>query len=1036
MLFRRVSSILSSVVVLAIVPLVAGAQQTGTILGRVTNESGRPLADTRVQVVGTTRGGLSGEDGSYRITGVTTGNVQVRATRLGYTAQVRTVSVRANDSNEQNFSLAETATTLDQVVVTATGEPQRRRESGASVGTIDTSMVNIAATPLLSNMLSSRTAGVTVQQSSGTTGTGSRVRIRGSNSINLSNEPLIIVDGIRVNNSASSFSVGVGGQTISRLEDFNPEDIESIDIIKGPAAAALYGTAAANGVLQITTKKGRAGKTRWNLYEEVGSVNDVFTYPNNYNRIGTSVATGLSQQACTLEREVLNICTPKVDSLVSWNPIENVSPFRGGWRLTHGLNTAGGNEGTTYYLGGEYEREQGVYEPSKLTRVTGRANVRAQLRNDLDATLTFGIVRHKLGLPFNDNSAFGAIAAGFLGKAFDCSSANIAATNPNRITYCGTDSLSRGYFNANIPSTQYFNITNLQQNDRLTTGLSSNWTPLPWLRGVAQLGMDVLNRVDETLTPPNKVFFSGATVEGTRFVNRFRIPTYNMTSSLTATYAVPWDAMQLQGQTTVGGQYTREDLRSSSAQGSVLLPGTGSLGGTNARFAVNEQNQEVITFGGLMQQQLTHADRLFLTLGVRTDRNSAFGTDFKWVLYPSANLSWVISDEEFFPKTEFIDQLRLRTGYGSSGQRPVFRDAATFFNPVAVRVGTVDVPAITVGGTGNVELKPEVSTEFEGGFETSLFKNRATLDFTAYTKTTKDAIVARRLAPSLGESTTQLVNLGSVNNKGVEALSTLKLLDIPNVEWSTTFSVTLTQNKLTELGAGIQPILFGFGNTQQHRAGYPLGGYFERKILSYQDLDANGIITRINCPTYEGTANPQMVGGPLCEVVLSDSVEYIGQPIPTRELTFSNGLTLFRNARLTALFDYRGGYRIFNSTSEFRCTLGVPNCLSVYDKNVGLEEQARVMARYMGDEVGFMEDASFVKFRELALTLTAPLEWARRARVQGFSVTFAGRNLKTWTDYTGLDPEVNANAGTNFTTSDFLTQPPVRYFVTRVNLNF
>jgi TonB-linked SusC/RagA family outer membrane protein len=989
-----------------------------------------------VQVVGTTRGTQSAEDGSYRITAVQVGNVQVRATRLGFTAQTRTVSVRANDSNEQNFSLAETATTLDQVVVTATGESQRRRESGASIGTIDTSMVNIAATPLLSNLLSSRTAGVTVQQSSGTTGAGSRVRIRGSNSINLSNEPLIIVDGIRVNNSASSFSVGVGGQTISRLEDFNPEDIESIDVIKGPAAAALYGTAAANGVFQITTKKGRAGRTRWNAYEEYGSVKDVFDYPNNYNRIGTNVTTGLSQQACTLEREVLNICTPKVDSLVSWNPIENVSPFRSGWRMTHGLNAAGGSENTTFYMGGEFEREQGVYEVNQLRRATGRANIRTQLRNDLDATLTFGLVRYRLRLPFNDNSAFGAIAAGFLGKAFDCSVANTAASNPNRITYCGADSLSRGYFNANIPSTQYFNVNNQQQNDRLTAGLSSNWTPLPWLRGVGQLGLDVLNRSDESLTPPNKVFFSTATQEGTRFVNRFRIPTYNMVGSFTATYAIPYGSRELKGQSTAGGQYVREDLRSSSARGDVLLPGTGSLGGTSARFAVAENNQEVITFGGFFQQQITHADRVFLTLGVRSDRNSAFGTDFKWVLYPSANLSWVVSDETFFPKTEFIDQLRVRTGYGSSGQRPVFRDAATFFNPVSVRVGAAEAPAITIGGTGNVELKPEVSTEFEGGFEGSFFKNRFTLDFTGYTKTTKDAIVARRLAPSLGEFTTQLVNLGSVKNRGIEALSTIRILDLPNVEWSTTFSVTATHNKLIALGQGIQPIAFGFASTQQHRAGYPLGGYFERKIVSYQDIDGNGIITRINCPAYEGTANPQQVGGPQCEIVLSDSVEYIGSPIPTREMTFNSGLTLFKNARLTALFDYRSGYKIFNSTAEFRCTLGVPNCLSVYDRNVGLAEQARVMARYMGDEVGFFEDAGFVKFRELALTLTAPADWARKARAQSLSLTFAGRNLKTWTDYTGLDPEVNANAGTNFTTSDFLTQPPVRYFVTRINMNF
>jgi TonB-dependent starch-binding outer membrane protein SusC len=1032
---RRVGFVFSLLVVLGQMPLVASAQQAGTITGRVTTSAGQPLPDTRVQVVGTTRGALSGADGSYGITGVPAGTHMVRAIRIGYGAQTRTVTLEAGGRADASFTLAETAAILEQVVVTATGQTQRRREAGVSVGTIDTSMVNIAATPLISNILASRTPGVTVQQSSGTTGTGSRIRIRGSNSINLSNEPLIIIDGTRVNNSfsttSSSFSIGVGGQTISRLEDFNPEDVESMDVIKGPAAAALYGTAAANGVIQITTKKGRAGRTRWNVYEEYGSVRDYYSYPSNWARIGvTNPTTGATTQACTLEREVLAICVPKADSLVSWNPIENVSPFRTGYRQTHGLNVSGGGQNTTFFVSGEYEREQGVYDVSKLGRVSGRSNVRMQLRNDLDATMAMGFVRHRLRLPYNDNSAFGAIAAGYLGKAFDCSPSTF-----RQITYCGTDSLSRGYFNANIPSTQYFNVDNNQQNDRLTASLQSNYQPLPWLRAVGLVGMDVLNRLDEQLFPPGKVFFSPTTLEGSKFQARVRVPTYNVNTSVAATYDVPGVA-QIQGQTTVGGQFVREDFRLTSASGAVLLPGTESLNGTSARFAVNETNQEVITLGYFLQQQLTHADRLFLTLAVRTDRNSAFGTKFTWVTYPAANVSWVLSDESFFPRTNVVDHFRLRAGWGQSGQKPSFRDAVTFFNPVSVRVGTAETPAITLGGTGNPDLRPEVSTELEAGFETSLFESRVSLEFTGYSKKTADAIVAQRLAPSLGATVSRLVNLGSVENKGVEALAMVKLLDRPNLEWSSTITVSANRNRLIDLGEGITPIAFGFGSTQQHRNDYPLGGYFERKIVSYQDLDGNGILTRINCPTYAGTANPQFVGGPRCEVVLSDSVEYLGSAIPTREATLNTGVTLFRRARLSALFAYRGGYKIFNSTSEFRCTLGVPNCREVYDETTPLSEQARVVARYMGDEVGYIEDASFVKFRELALTLTAPAEWARQFRVENLSLTLAGRNLATWTDYTGLDPEVNANAGNNFTTSDFLTQPPVRYLTARLNLNF
>lgn len=1037
-MFRRFGLAFSLVIALAVLAVSAEAQQTGSISGRVTAANGQPLADSRVHIAGTTIGTLTTADGTFRLPRVPVGAHQLRATRIGYSAQTRPAPVRWNENIEVNFSMTETATTLDEVVVTATGETQRRRESGASIGTLDTSAFNAATTPTLSSILSSRIPGVTVQTSGGTTGTGSRVRIRGSNSINLSNEPLIIVDGARVNNSPSSASIGVGGQVISRLEDFNPEDIETFDVIKGPAASALYGTAAANGVIQITTKKGRAGATRWNWYEEYGTITDTYTYPANFNQIGTTVATGLSQAACTLERQVLTICTPKTDSLLSWNPIENVSPFRSGWRMTHGLNATGGSDNTTYYVGGEFEREQGVYDPNHLRRGSMRTNMRMQMRPNLDAAVSLGILRNRLRLPYNDNTAFGALSAGFLGKAFDCSVANRAARPQLTAAYlCATDSLSRGYFNANIPSTQYFDITNAQQIDRLTGSITSNYSPRSWLRANVLGSMDIVNRTDENLIPPNKIFFSPTTLEGSRFMGRTRIPTYTMSGSATATYAVP-GVEGLRGQTTAGGQYVREDFRLTTASGAVLLPGTGSLNGTSARFAVNESNQEIISLGGFFQEQLTYQDRVFVTLAMRLDRNSAFGTSFETVPYPAASASWVISEESFFPRNAFVNQLRLRGAWGQSGQRPVFRDAVTFFSPVSVRVGTVETPAFTVGGTGSPLLKPEVSSELEGGFEGSFFNNKLNFEFTGYTKTTTDAIVSRRLAPSLGVTATQLVNLGKVKNIGIEALATTSLLDRGDFNWSTTVALTSNQNKLITLGQSVQqktPILFGFGSTQQHREGYPLGGYFERKIKSFQDLDANGIITRINCPTYAGTANPQLVGGPKCEVVLSDSVEYIGSPIPTREVSFSNDFT-WRFARFTALLDYRSGFRIFNSTAEFRCQLGVPNCREVYDKNLPLADQARVVARSMGSEVGYMEDASFVKLREIAVQLSAPQSWAAKARVSNLSITFAGRNLATWTDYTGLDPEVNSNAGANFTTADFLAQPPVRYLVTRININF
>lgn len=214
--------------------------QSATVTGQVTDRAtGLPLPEAQIFVAGTPRGSRTGDDGRFRIAGIPAGTVQLRAIRIGYQASSVTITLVADQTATSNFSLVASATTLDEVVVTATGQSELRRESGVSVGRIDTSKVVLAAAPTLSNVLNARSPGLTVTQAGGTTGTSSRIRIRGSNSINLSNDPLLVIDGVRVNNSTTSFSIGLGGQTISRFDDINPEEIESVEVIKGPAAASL-----------------------------------------------------------------------------------------------------------------------------------------------------------------------------------------------------------------------------------------------------------------------------------------------------------------------------------------------------------------------------------------------------------------------------------------------------------------------------------------------------------------------------------------------------------------------------------------------------------------------------------------------------------------------------------------------------------------------------------------------------------------------------------------------------------------------------
>lgn len=1024
---------------LTLLPAAAQAQNA-TVTGRVTDRAtSRPLSDVQVFLAGTPRGSRTAEDGRYQIVGVPSGAVQIRVIRIGYQAQTRTINVVAGASQNVDFALDVTATTLDQVLVSATGATERRRESGVSTAKIDTSKVNMAGVQNFSDVLSSRAPGVVVQQAGGTTGGSSRIRIRGSNSINLSNDPLLLIDGVRVNNNPNSTAIGVGGQTPSRFNDIDPEDIESVEVIKGPAAAALYGTAASNGVIQVTTKRGKAGRPRWQVNSEYGTVTQHNTYPNNYRQIGTNT-NGSRNIDCNLDNQIRGLCVPKPDSLLSILPLALASPFRDGWREQYGTNVSGGTDVTQYYVGSDFEREEGVYSINWLQKANMRANVNAQVRPNFQVSVNGGYTGSRLRLPQNDNDIFGAISGSLIGKAFDChtTAQTLAGLPPNDVT-CGADTLSRGYRLVNHPATRIFAIDTRQNIERLIGSTQLNWQPQSWLSVIGTGGMDLLERYDQETLPAGAVTIFNP--EGYRDTHRAEIRTYTINNSATATFGL---TSSLRSVTTVGAQWNREAFNRIDAFGDALLPGTSSLGGTSALFSVGESSSDVITLGYIGTERLEWRDKVFLSGGLREDKNSNFGVNLPFVRYPSAQLSWVIGEEPFFPKTSVVPSLRLRAAYGESGQRPDFRQADKFFNPVAVNIQGNEVSGITLGGAGNANLKPERTKEYEFGFDAGLFGDLVNFEFTRYSKATHDALIGRVLAPSLGATNTQLVNLGRVDNKGYEYLIDFKPITKDRFKFDVSFNGSVNDNKLVDLGctvvAGvctpITPIIFGLGgSSQRHQNGYPLGGYWDFKLVSFQDKNGDGIISRVNCPTYNGVVNPQIAGGPACEVVLSDTAVYLGNPLGRTELSVTPNLTLgWLNIR--ALFDHRGGLTLNNSTEFFRCSASGALCKGIETKTASLLEQAKAISTRMGARGAYFENADFTKLRELSFTATLPRTFASKLGAGNASVTLAGRNLHTWTNYTGLDPELNVSSALNFNTADFLTQPAVRYWIGRVNLTF
>jgi len=983
---------------LALAALLAGAgtalaQQTA-VTGRVTDSSSRqPVVQAKVYVGGTTLRALTDQQGRYRFDNVAPGQVTIRVEYIGYRPTIKTVTVAAGETATADIAMLFAPIGLDAVVVTATGQEMQRQQPNAIHRADAADIASKAAPTDMADLLNAKIPGVTVQDAGGTTGSGTRIRIRGSNSLSLSNDPVLYVDGVRVESGSSSSSIGVGGQVPSRINDINPNDLETVQVAGGPSANVLFGTDAANGVIQFQTKQGKPGPTRWEMYAEGGMLNDVTAYPANYRGIDTTaawLAINNNSTTCTLVNSVrtVNPCTQA--QVLSFNPLEVNSPFRTGHRQEYGLSASGGTEQTTYYVSSHWNNELGVYPVNAQRQFSLLANIHQVASSKLDFLARAGYTSGKLRLPENDNNSFGVVSSGFLGRA---------------------DTVNQGY--GFLTPAQSYSIRTFQYIDRFTAGFQSNFRPAQWLTVHGVTGLDFVSRQDSRTLIPGAIpaAFSGTANAGSRASNPFQI--YNWTGNVDAEASFVLTPT-MTSNTSAGVQYFKTIFHGVTASVQNLTAGTGSLAG-GVIPSVSETTQPVATLGKFVDEKIGINNRLFFDGAVRQDQNSTFGVKFGNILYPKLGSSWVISEEPFFPKLSALNTLRLRAAWGRSGVHPGPTDALLFYNATPVVVGGSDVTGITIGNLGNQSLKPERTNEVEVGFEADAFSQAAHVDFAYYAKSSSDALVARVLAPSLGVSTTQFLNLGKVTNKGVEISATARALSRPTLGINITATAWGNRNRLVTLGPGISPIIFGLGGaSQRHTPGYALGSYF---MVPYTFSDANG----------DGIINSS-------EVTLGSAPAFLGQPFPDHGGTLGLDVMVRQRVRFYALLDGRFGNKLYNSTEQFRC--GLANCQAINDKTASLADQAAAVANLKGTQAGYIQDGSFTKLREVSITYFAPDAWAKAFGGSALSFSIAGRNLATWTKYKGVDPELNEAGQSNFTTADFLTQPPVRYFIGRVNVTF
>ena len=691
---------------------------------------------------------------------------------------------------------------------------------------------------------------------------------------------------------------------------------------------------------------------------------------------------------------------------------------------------SGGTDAVRYFVSGEYESEAGplsipdydrrrfdslqvrIYDymnrPNVAIKGSYRANINITPNPKLDIGVTSNFIKLDQRLPQVDNNVNSFWYNGTVGYGYKNAGPNYTARGSLGQPLQGWNLFTPG---------DIFQYSTQQEVQRAINSATANWRPFSWLQNRADVGLDLSDRVDFQLCR-----FGECSDFGTNRLGRardvranIRNITINLGSTATWQYK-PW----LNFKTTGGAQYVNYGFKSSDAQGSTLPPGAQTpAAGTIP--AIQSATTLTKTLGVFVEEQASLNDRLFLTAAVRTDQNSAFGTEFQRVYYPKGSLSWIISDEGFFPKLSWLSSLRLRSAYGASGVQPGPNDALRTFAVAATNIAGAEVAGLRSALLGNAALKPERTTELEFGTDARFFNDRVNLELTYYDKTSQDALIAQTIAPSAGSAaTTVLANLGEVRNWGYEALLNAQLVSRRNFAWDATVSASRNSNELLTLGndAAGKPIPPIIGTSTQQRPGYPLNGYWQRGF-SYNDANKDGIIVP-------------------AEVTIDTAVTFQGYSQPRLELTFVNGFDLFnRRLRISSLIDHKSGYKVLNSEQQFLCQQSL-SCKATSSHDATPYEQARAIAqRFKTPQTtaGYMEDVTFTRIRELSATYNVESAWAQRLlKAQSVGIVFAVRNLAVFTDWTGVDPE--QNYGEANLQQTLLTAGPPRYFTFRVNLRY
>jgi len=993
----------SKPLLLVVAMAAATTLQAQTVLkGKVTNKKGEPVPSATVTITPGNTATVTDMQGVYELSTKANGKAKLNVSSVGYKTASKDVQLNGAQQNV-DVVLEDDVTGLDEVVVTGTTAGTTRRQLGSYVSTVKADDLNKGAAGNVLQALQGKTAGAQIVQNSGDPAGGLSVRLRGISSVLSSSEPLYIVDGVIVNNATNRVTntsgnydgnnfVGTIGQ--NRMVDINPADIERIEVLNGAAAAAIYGSRANAGVVQIFTKRGKSGAPTVSFSSSV-----------MMSELRKAVEVNQSPVKFGGSPDVYTQDVIQTPLLTNTTPVTrydyNDYIFRTAYGTDNNVSIIGGTDKTKYYLSGSYFSNQGIIRNTDFQRFSFRANVEQVLNKWATASLGVNYINSQANEKPDGNSFFSPMnSINIIGNFHDIFTrdalGNIRAVG------------ERGRVN---PVSVIEDIKQRQRTSRVLANMGIKLKPINRLTIDYTMGIDNYAQNGTTFIPPfaynvNTAFFGGGlALDPTQngYSSTANNVFFQINHDINATYNIDINS-DWNSTTQVGYSQQYERNNYSLLHGRGLAPFVQTVNGASTILPGADERTELSISGAFVQQNFKYRNHLFLTGAIRQDGSSVFGKDQRNQLYTKASASYIVSSTDYWNKlgvSSWWDLFKVRVAYGESGNLTGI-GAYSRFNTYSSNsfVGRTALNGSSVQANENV--KPERQQEIEFGADMAFFKNRLSLTVNVYNKKVTDLLINRQIAPTNGFSSL-LDNFGSLENKGFEVMLTGVPVQNKNLRWEVTGIFNQNRNKATRIGQALTLFSTNGGAPVAIIEGQPIGIFYG----TFFALNGNGeqVKNTAGIPqTERGVQNSATTFTPGRDAngLPSGSVlrRVIGDPNPDYTATLVNEVT-YKKWSFRMQIDAVQGVDVFNA--DWRTRQGVGNGKEAEKEQLGQLPRGYIAGIY-AIEQWRIDDGSFVKLRELSVSYNF-------GRIKGFgdvSASFSGRNLLSIDNYKGYDPEVNA----------------------------